>query len=126
MAKALPAMEGKLTGSSIRVPTPNVSLAILNLNLSQATTVDELNNYLRKMSLHSDLKKQIDYVNSTEVVSSDFVGNRNAGIVDSRATIVKGTLCVLYVWYDNEFGYSCQVNRILQQMAGTMHPAIPV
>ncbi len=126
VAKALPAMEGKLTGSSIRVPTPNVSLAILNLNLSQATTVDELNNYLRKMSLHSDLKKQIDYVNSTEVVSSDFVGNRNAGIVDSRATIVKGTLCVLYVWYDNEFGYSCQVNRILQQMAGTMHPAIPV
>lgn len=125
VAKALPEMEGKLTGSSIRVPTPNVSLAILNLNLSQATTVDKLNNYLREMSLHSDLKKQIDYVNSTEVVSSDFVGNRNAGILDSRATIVKGTRCVLYVWYDNEFGYSCQVNRILQQMAGTMHPAIP-
>ena len=125
VGKALPELNGKLTGSSIRVPTPNVSLAILNLNLDKATDAEELNSYLREMALYSDLKKQIDFVNSPEVVSSDFVGNRNAGIVDSRATIVEGKRCVLYVWYDNEFGYSCQVNRILQLMAGGMHPAIP-
>ncbi len=125
VGKALPELKGKLTGSAIRVPTPNVSLAILNLNLTQDTNLDELNNYLREIALYSDLKKQIDFVNSPEVVSSDFVGNRNAGIVDSRATIVENNRCVLYVWYDNEFGYSCQVNRILQLMAGVMHPAIP-
>ena len=125
VGKALPQLQGKLTGSAIRVPTPNVSLAILNLNLGKSTDVDELNSYLREMALYSDLKKQIDFVNSPEVVSSDFVGNRNAGIVDGRATIVEEQRCVLYVWYDNEFGYSCQVNRILQLMAGRMYPAIP-
>ena len=126
VAKALPELKGKLTGSSIRVPTPNVSLAILNLNLNTETSTQALNGYLREVALYSDLKKQVDYVDSPEVVSSDFVRNRNAGIVDSRATIVDGDRCVLYVWYDNEFGYSCQVNRILQEMAGGMHPTIPV
>ncbi|WP_228550753.1 glyceraldehyde-3-phosphate dehydrogenase [Endozoicomonas sp. OPT23] len=125
VSKALPQLEGKLSGNAIRVPTPNVSMAILNLNLSTNTDVEELNNYLREMALYSDLKKQIDYTNSHEVVSSDFVGNRNAGIVDSRATIVNGNRCVLYVWYDNEFGYSCQVNRILQHMSGNMHKSVP-
>ena len=125
VSKALPELQGKLTGNAIRVPTPNVSMAILNLNLSQATGVDELNGYLREMALYSDLHKQIDYVNSREVVSSDFVGNRNAGIVDSEATIVNGSRCVLYVWYDNEYGYSCQVNRILQFIAGVYHPSVP-
>ena len=126
VSKALPQLKGKLTGNAIRVPTPNVSMAILNLNLSKDTTVEELNSYLRDMALYSDLKKQIDYVNSLEVVSSDFVGNRNAGIVDSQATIVDGNRCVLYVWYDNEFGYSCQVNRILQHMTGNHHRTLPV
>lgn len=125
VAKALPELQGKLTGNAIRVPTPNVSMAILNLNLSQATSVDGLNGYLREMALYSDLHKQIDYVNSKEVVSSDFVGNHNAGIVDSEATIVDGNRCVLYVWYDNEYGYSCQVNRILQSIAGVYHPSVP-
>ena len=125
VAKALPELQGKLTGNAIRVPTPNVSMAILNLNLSQKTTVEELNGYLREMALYSKLHKQIDFVNSKEVVSSDFVGNRHAGIVDSEATIVDGDRCVLYVWYDNEYGYSCQVNRILQSIAGVYHPTVP-
>ncbi|HAG59725.1 MAG TPA: glyceraldehyde-3-phosphate dehydrogenase, partial [Arthrobacter bacterium] len=76
-----------LTGSSIRVPTPDVSLAILNLSLENGTTKDEVNNFLREMSLHSDLRKQIDYIDSPEVVSTDFVGSRRAGIVDGLATI---------------------------------------
>lgn len=125
VAKALPEMKGKLTGNAIRVPTPNVSLAILHLNLDTSTSIDELNNYLRECSLYSDLQKQIDYIKSKEVVSSDFVGSRYAGIVDSEATIVESDRCVLYVWYDNEFGYSCQVNRILQHMSGVMYPVFP-
>ncbi|CAM3524677.1 glyceraldehyde-3-phosphate dehydrogenase [Parendozoicomonas haliclonae] len=118
VSKALPELKGKLTGNAIRVPTPNVSMAILNLNLEKETNVEELNDYLRWCSLYSGLQKQIDYVNSQEVVSSDFVGSRYTGIVDGEATIVDGDRAVLYVWYDNEFGYSCQVNRILHAMAG--------
>ena len=118
VAKALPELAGKLTGNAIRVPTPNVSLAILNLTLTQATSVDELNLYLRGMSLESPLQDQIDYTNSPEAVSSDMVGSSYAGIVDSLATIVQGNRCVLYVWYDNEYGYSHQVVRIVEKVSG--------
>jgi len=123
VAKALPELEGKLTGNAIRVPTPNVSMAILNLNLEQDASKEELNAYLRGMSLNSELHKQIDYIDSPEVVSSDFVGSRRAGIVDGLATIANGKNAVLYVWYDNEFGYSCQVIRVLEEMAG-VHPML--
>jgi glyceraldehyde 3-phosphate dehydrogenase len=118
VAKVIPELAGKLTGNAIRVPTPNVSLAILNLELAQPVDVSGINSYLRNMSLDSPLQNQIDYTNSPEVVSSDFVGSRHAGVVDSLATIAQGNRCVLYVWYDNEFGYSCQVIRMVQQMAG--------
>ena len=91
-AKALPVLKGKLTGNAIRVPTPNVSMAILNLNLEKATTRDEINEYLRQTAMHSELHKQIDYVASQEVVSTDFVGSRHAGVVDAEATIATTTV----------------------------------
>ncbi|MDX2480086.1 MAG: glyceraldehyde-3-phosphate dehydrogenase [Desulfuromusa sp.] len=118
VAKTLPELAGKLTGNAIRVPTPNVSLAILNLTLTQATNVEELNNYLRNMSLDSPLQDQIDFTNSPEAVSTDMVGSSYAGIVDSLATIVQDNHCVLYVWYDNEYGYSHQVVRIVEKVSG--------
>jgi len=124
-AKALPVLKGKLTGNAIRVPTPNVSMAILNLTLEKATSREEINEYLRHMALHSELHKQIDFTNSPEVVSTDFVGSRHAGIVDGEATICNDNRVVLYVWYDNEFGYSCQVVRVLEEMAGVTPPAFP-
>ncbi len=125
VAKALPELKGKLTGNSIRVPTPNVSMAILNLQLGQETSVDELNEYMRHMALHSPLSQQIDYTNSPEVVSTDFVGSRHACVFDSKASIVEGNSAVLYCWYDNEFGYSCQVVRCLEKMAGVAYKQIP-
>ncbi|RTR05315.1 glyceraldehyde-3-phosphate dehydrogenase [Halomonas nitroreducens] len=125
VAKALPELGGKLTGNAIRVPTPNVSMAILNLTLERETDVDALNDYLRRMSVDSTFQKQIDYVDSPEVVSTDFVGNRHAGIVDAKATIANGQHAVLYVWYDNEFGYSCQVIRILQQISNVNFLKLP-
>jgi len=118
VGKVLPQFVGKLTGNAIRVPTPNVSMAILNLTLGRETTVDEINEFMRNQALHSSLRKQIDYSASPEIVSSDFVGSRHACIFDAQATIVNGNQAVLYLWYDNEYGYSCQVHRILQQMAG--------
>ena len=123
VARALPELAGKLTGSAIRVPTPDVSLAVLHLTLENPATKDELNDYLRRASLHSKLRQQIDYVESPEVVSSDFVGSHRAGIVDGLATIANDKDVVLYVWYDNEYGYSCQVVRVLEVMAGS-HPVV--
>ena len=125
VSKAVPELEGKLTGNAIRVPTPNVSLAILNLHLGRETHVEELNSYLRMVSIEGDLQNQIAYVNSSEVVSSDFVGNRFAGIVDAQATITNGEHCVLYIWYDNEFGYSRQVVRCLEELASVVMPNFP-
>lgn len=125
VAKALPELKGLLTGNAIRVPTPNVSMAILSLNLKRDTSVEEVNNFLREQSLYSAVQKQIDWVNSAEVVSTDFVGNPHAGIVDAKATIVNGNRVNLYVWYDNEYGYSRQVARIAQQICGIDYPLFP-
>jgi glyceraldehyde 3-phosphate dehydrogenase len=123
VAKAIPELAGKLTGNAIRVPTPNVSMAILNLNLDREAPVAEVNAYLRGLSLDSALQQQIDFIDSPEVVSSDFVGSHRAGIVDGLATISTGTNLVLYVWYDNEYGYSSQVVRVLEHRAAT-HPRV--
>ena len=125
VGKVLPELLGKLTGNAIRVPTPNVSMAILNLHLGRETSVEEVNEYMRKMALHSPLRSQIGYSNSSEVVSTDIVGSRNACVFDSEATIVNGKSAVLYLWYDNEYGYSCQVRRMLEQMAGIKYAVFP-
>jgi glyceraldehyde 3-phosphate dehydrogenase len=125
VAKALPELAGKLTGNAIRVPTPNVSLAILNLNLVSEVDRETVNAFLREVALYSDLQEQIDYTASTELVSSDLVGSRHAGVVDSEATIAEGRRCTLYVWYDNESGYSSQVVRLMREMAGIRYPSLP-
>lgn len=119
VSKALPEFEGKLTGNAIRVPTPDVSMAVLNLTLENEVDRDEVNEYLREVSLRSVLRQQIDYIHSPEVVSTDFVGSTHAGIVDGLATIAQGKHLVLYVWYDNEFGYSNQVVRVAEEVLGT-------
>jgi len=125
VAKALPELAGRLTGNAIRVPTPNVSLAILNLELGREGGRDQINAYLRRLSVDSPLRDQIDFTSSEEIVSSDLIGSDRAGIVDSKATIVNGSRCVLYVWYDNEAGYSYQVVRVVQDLAGLNYPSVP-
>lgn len=125
VAKALPELEGKLTGNAIRVPTPDVSMAVLNLTLEKEVTREEVNHLMDQVALHSDLRQQISYIASPEVVSSDFVGSTHAGIVDGLATIANGNHLVLYVWYDNEFGYSNQVIRIVEHLAGARPKVLP-
>lgn len=125
VAKAYPGLAGKLTGNAIRVPTPNVSLAILNLNLDKTTDKLQVNEFLRDTALFSSLQHQIDYTASKEIVSSDLVGSRAASVVDSQATIVADNRVTLYVWYDNEFGYSCQVMRVVRDMANLSFPTLP-
>ncbi len=126
VVKAIPELEGKLTGNAIRVPIPNVSMAIMNLTLDKETTREELNEFLRDIALHSKLQNQISYTESPDAVSSDFVGSREAGIVDSNATIVNDNHVVLYLWYDNEFGYCCQVGRMVYKMAGIIYQQYPL
>ncbi len=121
VAKVLPEYAGKLTGNSVRVPTPNVSLAILNLAFSQPVGLAELNEFLRKSAVHSKLQKQIDYT-IYPVVSADLGKSVYSGIVDSLATIVRENHAVIYVWYDNEFGYSHQVKRLIKYVCGDTVP----
>ena len=125
VGEVLPELKGKLTANAIRVPTPNVSLAIMKLEFSKEVDEKTLNDYLRKIAFHSTYKDQIDFTNSAEAVSSDFVGNRKAGIVDSAATICNKKNCVLYVWYDNEYGYTAQLLGLAKEMVGLTYKRYP-
>lgn len=119
VVKVIPSLDGKLTANAVRVPTPNGSLAILNLTVSKATTVNELNGLMKDAALRGELVEQINYSISDELVSSDIVGNPAAAIYDSPATIVSkdGKNIVMYVWYDNEYGYSRQVMRLAKHVS---------
>jgi glyceraldehyde 3-phosphate dehydrogenase len=119
VAKALPQLIGKLTSNAIRVPVPNGSLAILNLEINNKTSRAALNTIIKKYALEGDLVEQIKYSLSNELVSTDIVGTSAPAIYDSTATIVSddGKNLVLYIWYDNEFGYSHQVIRLAKYIA---------
>ena len=119
VAKALPALAGKLTSNAIRVPVPNGSLVVLNLEVGKNTYIEEVNNIMKKYALEGDLVEQIKYSLNNELVSSDIVGTSAPAIFDSNATIVSGDgkNIVMYVWYDNEYGYSHQVIRLAKYVA---------
>ncbi len=117
--KVLPELSGKLTGNAVRVPIPDGSLAILVLNLSKSTSLESLNEIVKKEALYGELVEQIQFAYSNELVSSDIIGNPWASIYDSKATIVSedGKRATLYVWYDNEYGYTRQVMRLAKHIA---------
>jgi glyceraldehyde 3-phosphate dehydrogenase len=114
VTKVIPSLEGKLTANAVRVPTPNGSLAILNLTLDNETSVDDLNSKVKNAALNGALINQIHYSIDPELVSNDIIGNTCCSVFDSNATIVSkdGKNVVLYAWYDNEFGYTKQVIRM--------------
>lgn len=119
VAKALPSLAGKLTSNAIRVPVPNGSLVVLNLEVNDTTSVEGINEIIKRYALEGELVEQIKYSMSNELVSSDIVGTSAPAIFDSKATIVSadGKNVVLYVWYDNEFGYANQVIRLAKYIA---------
>ncbi len=119
VAKALPSLAGKLTSNAIRVPVPNGSLVILNLEIKKATTFAKINAIMKKYALEGELVEQIKYSLNNELVSSDIVGTSAPSIYDSNATIVSedGKNIVLYIWYDNEYGYSHQVIRLAKYIS---------
>lgn len=117
-AKAIPSLKGKLSSNSVRVPVPNVSLAILTLEVEKQVTLYEVNTLFLDASLKGTLIEQIRYSNSTEFVSSDGIGDSCACIYDSPATKVSedGHSIIIYLWYDNEFGYTSQVVRLARHI----------
>ena len=124
LKKVLPHLAGKFTANSVRVPTPNVSLAILNLNINKEVTRDEVNEIIRKYALQGSLVEQIQYAFSNELVSTDVIGNPCPSVFDSQATIVSPDKksIVLYVWYDNEYGYTRQVIRFSKHISEVRRP----
>jgi len=125
VGKAIPELANKLTGNAIRVPTPNVSLAILSLVLNVDIDKESINNYLKSMAFHSKYRETIGFVNSPEIVSTDFYSSPFASIIDSQATITSGKRVTLYCWYDNEYGYSKQVINLAKKIAGISLQRLP-
>jgi len=124
VSKIIPSIEGKLTGNAIRVPTPNVSLVIMSLELKKETSIEEVNDLIRQATLSGELVSQINFSSSADAVSSDFMSEPYTSVYDSLATKISGDKksIVLYIWYDNEFGYSLQVIRVAKSMAGVKRP----
>ena len=124
VVKVIPELEGKLTANAVRVPTPNGSLAILNLTLQNSTNVNDVNNIMKQAALEGELVEQINYSLSNELVSTDIVGNNAPAVYDSPATISSkdGKSIILYVWYDNEYGYSRQVMRLAKYISNVRRP----
>ena len=117
VAKAIPELKDKLTGNAIRVPTPNVSLAVLVLNINKSVTRDDLNDFLKTSAFASKYREIIGYTNSPEAVSTDFYSSPYATTIDSQATIADGNQITLYCWYDNEYGYTKQVLNLMKKVA---------
>ena len=119
VTKVIPSLDGKLSANAVRVPTPNVSLAILKLNLIKSTSVEDVNSKIREAALRGDLVNQINYQIDPDLVSTDIIGNNCCSVFDSNATIASngGKDIILYTWYDNEFGYTKQVIRLAKLIA---------
>ncbi|MFT5266469.1 MAG: glyceraldehyde 3-phosphate dehydrogenase, partial [Polaribacter sp.] len=115
----MPELAGKLTGNAVRVPTPNVSLVILNLTIDKETSVETLNKMFKEASIYGDLIEQIHYSESTEFVSTQAVGMTTTSVFDAPSTIVSpdGKNITIYAWYDNEFGYTSQLVRLAKYAA---------
>jgi glyceraldehyde 3-phosphate dehydrogenase len=113
---AIPELKGKLDGVAIRVPTPNVSLVDLTVELSKPATAEEINAAYRKAAGGS--LKGILEVTDEELVSLDFRGNPASAIVDAPLTkVVDGNMAKVFAWYDNEWGFSNRMRDLLHYMA---------
>ena len=116
VGEVLPHLKGKLTGCSIRVPTVNVSLVILDVVLKKPTTYEEICKQMYKAS-QTDMKGIMAYCDEL-LVSSDFTGNSNTCVFDARAGIaLDSTFFKLFAWYDNEWAYSCKLVDLIIHIA---------
>jgi glyceraldehyde 3-phosphate dehydrogenase len=117
VALVLPELKGKFDGISVRVPTPNVSLVDVVMDLEKETTAEEVNRAF-KDAAHEELRGILDFCEEP-LVSVDFKRNSNSSIVDAEYTkVIGGRLLKVLSWYDNEWGYSCRVRDLIKYIAG--------
>jgi glyceraldehyde 3-phosphate dehydrogenase len=116
VALVIPELKGKFDGISVRVPTPNVSLVDVVINVEKETTTEEVNKVL-KDAANEELKGILAF-SEEALVSIDFRGNPNSSIVDAENTkVIGGTAIKILSWYDNEWGYSCRVRDLIKFIA---------
>jgi len=116
VALVIPELKGKFDGISVRVPTPNVSLVDVVINVEKATSTEEVNQTLKDAA--DGPLKGILAVSEEPLVSIDFKGNSNSSIVDAENTkVIDGTCIKILSWYDNEWGYSCRVRDLVKFVA---------
>jgi glyceraldehyde 3-phosphate dehydrogenase len=112
----LPALKGKLTGMAFRVPTPDVSVVDLTVELNKEASYDAICKAMKAAS-EGAMKGVLGYTDE-KVVSTDFIGNSTPSIFDAEAGIaLDGTFVKVVAWYDNEYGYTCNMLRLLQHVA---------
>jgi len=114
----VPELKGKLDGVAVRVPTPNVSLVDLVVEVNRETTKDEVNAAF-KAAASGPMKHILEY-SDLPLVSGDFKGNPHSAIFDSPLTFAIGTMVKVMAWYDNEWGYSCRVIDLTKKIAATL------
>lgn len=108
----IPDVAGKITGSAIRVPTPDVSIVDLVVNLERSTNVEEMKRLFKKAS-ENELKGILEY-SEEPLVSSDIIGNDNSCVVDSQfITDIGGNMVKILAWYDNEWAYSSRIRDLI-------------
>jgi len=119
VTEVIPELKGKLDGMAIRVPTPNVSLVDLTINLSRSCTAEEINKALKSAS-ENDLQGILGF-SQEPLVSVDYVSSIYAGVIDSLTTnVIDNNMAKVIIWYDNESGFSGQLFRLLEKMASTL------
>lgn len=117
VALVLPELKGKFDGISVRVPTPNVSLVDVVMDLETETTAEEVNRAF-KDAANEELRGILDFCQEP-LVSVDFKRNSNSSIVDAEYTkVIGGKMLKVLSWYDNEWGYSCRVRDLIKFIAG--------
>jgi len=117
VALVLPELKGKFDGISVRVPTPNVSLVDVVMDLEKETTAEEVNRAL-KDAANEELNGILAF-SEEPLVSVDFKQNSNSSIVDAEYTkVIGGNMLKVLSWYDNEWGYSCRVRDLIKYIAG--------
>lgn len=115
VSMVIPALEGKLDGMSIRVPTPNVSLVDLTCDLGRKTTIKEVNDVLAKAA-----NEHMGYTEKP-LVSTDYIGDTHGGVVDGPLTeVMDGKMLKLIIWYDNEASFTNQLVRLMNKISGLM------
>ncbi|MCK4943534.1 MAG: type I glyceraldehyde-3-phosphate dehydrogenase, partial [Candidatus Aminicenantes bacterium] len=113
----IPELAGKITGSALRVPTPNVSLVDLVVNLEKPTSVEALKDDFKNAS-ENKFKGILEY-SEEPLVSTDIIGNSHSSIVDSEfITVIEENMVKILAWYDNEWGYACRLRDLIDKIAG--------